>query len=151
MDETLRHMEAFEYYYSLGLDRSYEKVAEYFSVAVNSVGRWGKEFKWKQRVLSRDLEMGKKLREKNSTTIEDEKEQYRGIIRASLSSYIKELKAGNIKVTKVSDVIALIELDLKLQGLGQSKDDVSNETANTIGQLINSIRANIDAGADAGE
>lgn len=141
MTETLRCIEAFEYYYSLGLDRSYDKVAEQFDVATNTVARWGKSFNWRKRVIARDLEMGKKLREKNETTLLDEKENYRKIIKASLASYIAELKEGNIKVTRVKDVIDLIELDLRLMGEDVSKNNMSDETTNTIEQLINSMRS----------
>lgn len=140
MTETLRHMEAFEYYYALGLDRSYAKVAEQFSVTTQTVEKWGKAFQWRKRVITRDLEAGKKLRERNETTLLDEKERYRKIIKASLASYIEELKKGNIKVTKVGDVINLIELDLKLMGISESGKNTSDETASTINQLLESVR-----------
>lgn len=139
MTETYRHMEAFEYYYSLGLDRSYAKVANHFNVSVQSVERWGKSFKWRDRVTARDLDAGQKLRERNETTILDEKEQYRRIIKASLASYVAELKAGKIKVTKVNDVINLIELDLKILGMDGDKN-TNDETKNTILQLVDSIK-----------
>lgn len=146
--ETLRHMEAFEYYYSLGLDRSYDKVAEQFGVAKQSVDRWGKEFQWRKRVITRDIEAGKKLREKNETSLLEEKEQYRKIIKASLASYIDELKNGNVKVTKVNDVINLIELDLKLVGLTENGGKQSDETTNTINQLLTSVREIVEADSD---
>lgn len=140
MTETLRHMEAFEYYYALGLDRSYAKVADNFDVTTQTVEKWGKAFQWRKRVITRDLEAGKKLRERNETTLLDEKENYRKIIKASLASYIEELKKGNIKVTKVGDVINLIELDLKLMGISESGKNTSDETASTINQLLESVR-----------
>lgn len=144
MTETLRHMEAFEYYYALGLDRSYAKVADQFSVTTQTVEKWGKAFQWRKRVITRDIEAGKKLRERNETTLLDEKESYRKIIKASLASYIEELKKGNIKVTKVSDVINLIELDLKLMGVSESGKSTSDETASTINQLLESVRKIVD-------
>lgn len=144
MTETLRHMEAFEYYYALGLDRSYAKVADQFSVTTQTVEKWGKAFQWRKRVITRDIEAGKKLRERNETTLLDEKENYRKIIKVSLASYIEELKKGNIKVTKVSDVINLIELDLKLMGVSESGKSTSDETASTINQLLESVRKIVD-------
>lgn len=148
MTETLRHMEAFEYYYGLGLDRSYNKVAEQFGVATQSVEKWGKEFQWRKRVITRDLEAGKKLRERNETSLLDEKENYRKIIKASLASYIEELKKGHIKVTKVNDVINLIELDLKLMGLTDNGGKQSDETTNTINQLLTSVREIVEGDTD---
>ena len=150
MTETLRHMEAFEYYYALGLDRSYAKVADNFDVTTQTVEKWGKAFQWRKRVITRDLEAGKKLRERNETTLLDEKENYRKIIKASLASYIEELKKGNIKVTKVGDVINLIELDLKLMGISESGKNTSDETTSTINQLLESIHQIVGEDGDAG-
>ena len=150
MTETLRHMEAFEYYYALGLDRSYAKVAEQFSVTTQTVEKWGKAFQWRKRVITRDLEAGKKLRERNETTLLDEKENYRKIIKASLASYIEELKKGNIKVTKVGDVINLIELDLKLMGISESGKNTSDETTSTINQLLESVHQIVEEEGDTG-
>jgi len=53
MKETLRHREAFEYYYVLGNDRSYPQVASKFTVSLTSVKKWAKEFNWQQRVQDR--------------------------------------------------------------------------------------------------
>ena len=150
MTETLRHMEAFEYYYALGLDRSYAKVADNFDVTTQTVEKWGKAFQWRKRVITRDLEAGKKLRERNETTLLDEKENYRKIIKASLASYIEELKKGNIKVTKVGDVINLIELDLKLMGITESGKNTSDETTSTINQLLESVRQIVGEEDDSG-
>ena len=150
MTETLRHMEAFEYYYALGLDRSYAKVADNFDVTTQTVEKWGKAFQWRKRVITRDLEAGKKLRERNETTLLDEKENYRKIIKASLASYIEELKKGNIKVTKVGDVINLIELDLKLMGISESGKNTSDETTSTINQLLESVHQIVEEEGDTG-
>ena len=150
MTETLRHMEAFEYYYALGLDRSYAKVADNFDVTTQTVEKWGKAFQWRKRVITRDLEAGKKLRERNETTLLDEKENYRKIIKASLASYIEKKKKGNIKVTKVGDVINLIELDLKLMGITESGKNTSDETTSTINQLLESVRQIVGEEDDSG-
>ncbi len=58
MKETLRHKEAFEYYYSLGTERSFKLVESKFKVSNMSVARWSKEFNWQERIGQRDIENG---------------------------------------------------------------------------------------------
>lgn len=65
MHETLRHQKAFEYYYSLGHDRTYPKVASQFTVSRTSIKNWAKAFNWQQRVQERDMKNAKKNRRKN--------------------------------------------------------------------------------------
>ena len=50
MQETLRHQQAFEYYYMLGANRNYSKVAEHFGVSNVSVTKWADAFGWKNKV-----------------------------------------------------------------------------------------------------
>ena len=52
--ETLRHRQAFEYYYSLGEKRSTIAVARKYSISESASGKWSKAFKWQDRVVERD-------------------------------------------------------------------------------------------------
>ena len=78
--ETLKHQEAFDYYYSLGDDRSYAKVAEQFNVTVCTVTKWAGSFSWQRRVVERDRkialqmqrEMDKKRNQDGASTPERE-------------------------------------------------------------------------------
>ena len=54
MKETLRHKQAFEYYYSLGDNRSMAQVGRKYSVTKGSVEKWGKSFQWQDRIAERD-------------------------------------------------------------------------------------------------
>jgi len=56
MKETLRHKEAFEYYYSLGgtaTDKNCGKVGAKIGVSCNTIWNWYKAFNWKERVEQR--------------------------------------------------------------------------------------------------
>ena len=39
-EETLQHKEAFEFYYSLGIDRSITRVAQKFNVTRSAIAKW---------------------------------------------------------------------------------------------------------------
>lgn len=52
--ETLRHQQAFEYYYSLGEKRSTIAVARKYSISESAAGKWSGSFRWRDRVVERD-------------------------------------------------------------------------------------------------
>ena len=52
--ETLRHQQAFDYYYSLGDKRSSQAVAKQYAVSHAAARQWCTAFKWKDRVVERD-------------------------------------------------------------------------------------------------
>lgn len=150
MRQTMRHFEAFEYYYGLGEGRKLSHVAKKFGVSTTAVEKWSTEFQWVQRVAARDFEAGRRLAEANKTTAEDMRLQYHNLIKATLSTFVDQMKAGKVKVTKIKDVTDLIRLDLELMGDTLSKSAVSDETASTINQLVNSIKALTSEGDDVG-
>jgi hypothetical protein len=122
MKETLLHSEAFEYYYSLGKDRSLVQVAQKFSKSETSVNKWNKAFSWQERIELRDIENSKKLAEKTDSTIVNEKANYRKIIKAAIATFVEKLKSKEIKVIEVSDLEKLIKLDLLL--MGESTEEI---------------------------
>lgn len=83
MVETKRHGDAFDYYYSLGAQRSCQQVGIKFTVSRNSVQIWKREFNWDQRVIQRDLEINKKVEDKTNTAIVNTKADYRADIKNS--------------------------------------------------------------------
>jgi len=69
MIETLRHQEAFEYYYLLGDKRSLAQVSRKFSVSVQSTIKWSKNFNWQERITERDEKNALALAKKNDTQL----------------------------------------------------------------------------------
>lgn len=116
MKETLKHREAFEFYYGLGETRSYQKVADHYGISKTSVYKWAQEFNWNDRVTQRDIEISKKLEKKTNTTVINEKARYRTIIRTAISDFAKRLNDKEIVVDSVLDLERLIKLDLLLMG-----------------------------------
>lgn len=116
MKETLRHNEAFEFYYSLGENRSYLKVADKFDTSKTTVYKWAKQFNWNERVQQRDIEIAKKLEKKTNTTVTNEKARYRTIVKAAINDFAKRLHEEEIEVNSVLDLERLVKLDLLLMG-----------------------------------
>ena len=116
MQETLRHQQAFEYYYMLGPERSLGKVASKFNVSRPTVTLWSQKLNWPQRVVDRDNKNMQTIRERNDESVVADMESYRKIIRASVGDYIKRLKDGLVKIDNVNDFTRLVKLDMELCG-----------------------------------
>jgi len=152
MIETLRHKEAFEYYYSLGDKRSCHKVGIKFAISRQSIEKWAKNFNWKQRVEQRDIENGKKLEAKTDKTIVNSKADYRaeiktqlGILKAILNKVIQDFKKNEIlDVENVKDLEKVInsyeklcKLDLLM--MGESTERGELKILNAKQKLIDKI------------
>lgn len=124
MAETFQQKEAFEYYYSMGGDRSYTQVAQRFNVSKTTVGKWGKNYNWLERVEQRDIENSRRLEKKTNNTIVNEKANYRKLIKAAISTFVGNLNAGRVDVLSVQDVERLIKLDLLLMGEATERDEI---------------------------
>lgn len=116
MKETLKHKEAFEFYYTLGKERSLKAVAEKFGVSDQAAKNWSKNFNWQYRVEQRDIELARKLQQKTDDIILATKADYRKIVKAGIAKWIANFKAGKINPTSVSDLEKLVKLDLLLMG-----------------------------------
>lgn len=106
MQETKRHGDAFDYYYSLGKERSYAEVGRKLGVSKTSVDKWGKEFNWQFRITQRDLDINKKTEEKTNKAIVNTKADYRAGIAENLQS-LKTIRQGYKKL--IDDAIEAIK------------------------------------------
>lgn len=146
MKETLRHQQAFEYYYMLGSERTLAKVASHFEVSNVSVTKWAKELDWESRVKARDDKNMATIREQNDLDVVKQMHAYRKVINASIADYIKRLKGNEIKVDSVSDFAKLIKLDLELCGFidqstkTENETSVSDETAETFREINEGLK-----------
>lgn len=135
MKETLRHIEAFEYLYSLGEGRSYASVARQFNVAERNVQRWANAFDWPARIVERDRRNGYALARKTDQGVVSTKAAYRAEIRGYLAIFKSLIERAvetdaesgtlrfNIKLQTADElaravgaVEKLVKLDLLLQG-----------------------------------
>ena len=121
--EQPHHERAFEYYYALGEKRSYEKVAEEFSVSMSAVKLWGTSFGWKRRTKDRDIQIA---REMASRTLSDEvnhRERNLKIVQMSLVRIAKAIVDGDVKMT-MSDLDKLIRLESFLRDEPDSRQEI---------------------------
>jgi len=124
MRETLKHVEAFNYYYSLGTKRSFKLVQREFNVSNNTVARWSKAFHWQDRIKERDRENAERLKAETDNEIVQSKKDYRALIRRAVEEFKKKLEAGEIQIRKVDDLVALAKLDLLLAGESNNDNDL---------------------------
>ena len=116
MKETLRHTEAYNFYYALGDKRTLQLVANKFTVSRQSVDKWKREFNWRDRVELRDINNGKKLEAKTDKIVVNSKADYRALIRQTVNLYKQRLDDGKIIINRPQDLETLAKLDLTLMG-----------------------------------
>ena len=131
MKETLKHQQAFEFYYELGAERSLAKVASKFDVSRTSATKWSQEFGWEQRIKERDNKNMEAVRNKTDEEVIERMINYRKIISDSINDYAKRLQDEKIEINSVNELVKLISLDMKLCGFleqgtnnQQYKDDL---------------------------
>lgn len=128
--ESLKQKEAFEYYYSLGEKRTGDLVAKRFKCTARTVYEWSRRWNWAERVIQRDIEVGRALAQRNTSAVIDEKANYRKMIKMSLVSFLNDLRAGTVKVRNISDFERLVKLDLTL--MGEVSEIVQNNNENSM-------------------
>ena len=131
MKEELHHQKIFDIYYSMGENRSLQKLRAQLCQDsaenvphVNTLKSWSKAFNWQERIEQRDMENSRLLEKKTNNTIVNEKANYRKIIKAAMSTFVKNLQAGNIQVNTVQDAERLVKLDLLLMGEATERGEV---------------------------
>jgi hypothetical protein len=124
--ETLAMREMFEYYYSLGSQRSFVKVCEKFNVSETSVKRYAKSFNWTKRVEQRDLANANELERRTNEAVVNSKAMYREMIKELTDQFAKDVKAGKIKIRSTKAFVELVQLDMELMGVGDEESDTDN-------------------------
>jgi hypothetical protein len=155
MKETLRHIEAFEYFYSLGGKTSdVSKVSVKCQLTERTIWRWYKNLNWREKIEQRNIENSKELAKKTDKTVLDTKANYRAEIKAQFSILKKMLneliekfknnKGIEIKdITGLKDVIGcyerLINMDLTLMGEVSEREEIALRDADE--KLFNKINS----------
>ena len=123
MEETLKHIEAFNLYYVIGEDRSLKKLLKKLdhnhTTAIPSLGAlksWSRSFHWQERIKQTDAEVSKILKEKLKETAVNSKADHRELIKEVIDKFKEKLKEGKIKMSKPQDIIEMIKLDLLMMG-----------------------------------
>ena len=139
--------DAFEYYYSLGPERTYKKIAEKFGVSINTVKKWAQRYGWRKRKSDRDTLIQKRVEEELNEEIVKVRTKYRNVIKDAfetigddLNRIVEKLEAGN-KLEWVKDIRdferlvncieRLIKLDLLLMGESTEKKELTTKENKT--------------------
>lgn len=137
--ETYSQAEAFELYYSLGDDRSFEAVAKAFNVTRTTISNWAAAFHWRARIIERDHQLKEKLRKQVMKDIYEDRLNYRKILKESMTEYVKNLKNGKVRPKDINDFVRLVDLDSRIVNsiMGDSAEDVhvSGDTLSTLDSL----------------
>lgn len=141
----------FEYYYSLGEDRTLNAVSDYFNTSRQSISKYARIFKWRDRVYERDTKILRDIRDQNNDDIRETMQSYRKVIKASVADYISRLKNNKVHVETVRDFVKLVELEMHISGFeaqlfdeklekkAYGDGDVSQDTINTIDTILSDI------------
>lgn len=116
MIETLKHREAFEYYYGLGESRSLKKVCQKYTVSIPALKNWSKAFNWQERVQLRDQNNAEKLEQKTDIKVVDDKAKMLNIVRYGINLFAENLKKKLVAIDNVQDFERLVKMGLLLQG-----------------------------------
>ena len=147
--ETEAQKQAFDLYYGMGEKRSLEAVAAGCGRSTRTIGEWSRRFGWKDRVVQREIEDAANQGSVANSVI-DAKAEYRKIIRALIAGFIKDYKAGKIRIKNIQDFERVVKLDLMLLGEVPQVDvksnvELSEEDRKAIFAVADSIKAEMDA------
>jgi len=135
-NENLRHTQAFEYYFSLGADRSHKAVADHFDVTLSTVQHWSHWFNWRERILDRDNEVARELARETMKKAIKMRISYLNFIQAQLGRAVEKFREGSLEPNNVQDVLRLIKAEVLLtDSTGQLSQQVTEESRKMVREL----------------
>ena len=115
MKEKRKHLEVFELYLALGPERTLQKLSDKSGVSITSLSKWKNAFGWTKRIDDRETQIVE-IQKDHNEIIAEERERYRKIVKACISTFVGEYNKGKIKVKSIVDLERLMKLDLALAG-----------------------------------
>lgn len=118
--ETLRHREAFDFYYSLAHERSYSKVAKQFKVSSVSVKKWANSFNWQDRIKEIDAQVAARLDSETVEAVVSQSQKITQIVDKLIDRCTVTLPSGEVvptfRVENLQDFATLVKLHQLLNG-----------------------------------
>ncbi len=118
----------------MGEQRSYERVANEFSVAPSTVKLWARSFGWQERLRERDLEIARQVADRTVSGETDRRERSLQIVRMALVQLAKAIAEGDLRMT-LSDLDKLIRLEAFLSDEAESRHEL----------VLNDLRGKTDS------
>lgn len=140
-----KHVDAFEYYYSLGSARSYEQVAQVYKVHNRTVEKWGSKEKWQEEVKKRDAEVYKICREKAIKSKVERISAYAEINKAIVDNLEKRVRKGGLDNKGVRSYLDIAKFDLLLPDLEELVYEklIGSEDRNDIAESVGTQPAGV--------
>lgn len=140
--------EAFDFYYSLGEQRSLKAVAIQFKRSERTVAGWSRMFSWVDRCTQRALEEANS-KEKQSITL-DVKTRYRKLFNSLITIAEKDFKEGRLKVKNISDLEKVVKMDLALidnpiDNMVSGEINLTSEDKKAVESLMKEIKAGLNS------
>lgn len=143
LNETLRHREAFDFYYQLGATRSFEKVCTRFNVSYTSVIKWSNSFHWHDKIRELDDRVKSKMDSAVVATIADQKTKLANIVQMLIDDCIFQLPDGHImlkfRVESVQDFERVTKLYQLLIGEPTERGEMNVNVAGAKDALISRL------------
>jgi len=124
--------EAFDYYVSLGPERSYELVARRFGASKRGVAKRAASEHWQERLEAIDREVQERTDARLVSEIDEMKTRHLKTVRAMLGRAVKGLR--EYPITSGMDAIRAAELSIKLERLvmGEASERTEMNVLETI-------------------
>lgn len=114
--ETPEQLQAFQIYYNMGPDRSYRKLGEKVGKHYNTIMKWAKKFKWKQRIDEIDNAVSKDVVESTARATILAKEQSKMLHQMLKDRFYDEVAQGDVKIRSIREYIDIDKHDLLVRG-----------------------------------
>lgn len=139
--EQAHHVRAFENYYGLGEQRSYERVATELSVSPSTVKLWARSFRWRDRLRERDLDVAREIAGRTMTEEVSRRERSLQIVHLAMVQLAKAIAEGEVKMT-LADLDKLIRLEAFLSDEPESRhelvlNDLRDKSDLELRQMVN--------------
>jgi len=122
--ESPEQAQAFQVYYAMGSDRSYDKVGQALGKHINTIKKWSKKFGWQERIATTNGIVVSGMNESLVKKTLETKEQSKMISQMLRDNFQKDVEAGEIKVRSINDFVAIDKHDLLVRGEATERKEV---------------------------
>ncbi|MGM1535169.1 hypothetical protein ACS2E9_27920 [Bacillus cereus group sp. BceL215] len=131
---------AYEFWVSMGQDRSLKKLSEQIEVSYSTIKKWASKFKWTELLEERQAPVIERMKENSDERLDELAEAQKMLRSVSLllvKNYLQSLVAGEIKMTSAADFERIVRgVDtLKKNGGGQPIREIMDNIS-TLGKVL---------------
>jgi len=127
-------MDAFEFYYSLGPERSYRQVAEYFEVSKTAIANLAEKERWAERIQEMERKAHAAFEAKVMESIEAMNERHIKVCKLIQAKALETLKS--MPLSTASEAVRALDLSIKQERL--IRGEPTDRSAMDIQQVIKS-------------